>query len=363
MTSPVQALVDFYAATGLGNRAGLFPLEIRSVYLALTADEQEELARESIAQIVRGKRRFEQALCCLACFRPGSLAPVHQMLLERQILYPGVIFHGAKSDISRQLVALCEDGDCRNHTLLALAWIGDETAQSAFSNWRADPPSWASKLFTPPHRYAEEAGWELTSEGKRCDLFHPVAFPLVPPAGALGAKDAVKVGVPAEETCGWCNRKMVGLFDFQAIESVVSGQGAGRVRIVTCHVCTCFGFVFMEHGSVGEAAWHRLNKKPSYLPPESSEWESFPETPLAMDTEPRHFMEAAVWMLPVAFSQVGGLPTWIQDAEYPTCPDCSQKMPFIGQISNEDFVKYGEGIYYAFRCPKCNVTATCYQQT
>jgi hypothetical protein len=38
-------------------------------------------------------------------------------------------------------------------------------------------------------------------------------------------------------------------------------------------------------------------------------------------------------------------------------------MPVVGQISNEDFMEYGEGIYYAFRCPRCNVTATCYQQT
>ncbi len=38
-------------------------------------------------------------------------------------------------------------------------------------------------------------------------------------------------------------------------------------------------------------------------------------------------------------------------------------MPFIGQISNEDFMDYGEGIYYAFHCADCDVTATRYQQT
>jgi hypothetical protein len=105
--------------------------------------------------------------------------------------------------------------------------------------------------------------------------------------------------------------------------------------------------------------------KPSYLPSDSSEWDAFPESPLVLTKRTRHFLEGAKWsILPgVAFSQVGGLPTWIQDAEYPTCPDCSQKMPFIGQISNEDFMEYGEGIYYAFRCPQCNVSATCYQQT
>jgi hypothetical protein len=61
-----------------------------------------------------------------------------------------------------------------------------------------------------------------------------------------------------------------------------------------------------------------------------------------MATTARHFLESADWLLPgVAFSQAGGLPTWIQDARYPACPDCTETMPFLGQISNADFVGTG----------------------
>jgi hypothetical protein len=38
-------------------------------------------------------------------------------------------------------------------------------------------------------------------------------------------------------------------------------------------------------------------------------------------------------------------------------------MPFIGQMSNEDYEKYGEGIYYLFACGRCGVSATNYQQS
>jgi hypothetical protein len=38
-------------------------------------------------------------------------------------------------------------------------------------------------------------------------------------------------------------------------------------------------------------------------------------------------------------------------------------MLFIGQVSGEDVEDLGEGIYYAFVCHECQVSATLYQQT
>src|SRR5262249_48292730 len=161
---------------------------------------------------------------------------------------------------------------------------------------------------------------------------------LVPPS--TQADSAVKVGVPAEETCGWCGARLVDLLRFQDIEPIFPAQGAGPVRVLTCHTCTCFGTVFIKCGPNGQATWHARNERPSYLP-DSSDLPAFPATPLVMATITRHFLAAADWVLPgVAFSQVGGLPTWIQDAAYPVCPGCDETMPFVGQISNEDIMEY-----------------------
>jgi hypothetical protein len=138
-----------------------------------------------------------------------------------------------------------------------------------------------------------------------------------------------------------------------------------RLRVTTCDVCSCFGTVFSKNDGSGGAAWHPLNTRPDYLPKNPDDWEAFPEQPLVLSGQKRHFMESASWIyLPgMEFSQIGGLPTWVQDAEYPDCPDCSQKMFFIGQISNEDFDPLMEGIQYCFVCQQCNVTATNYQQS
>jgi len=365
MQPSVKTLLDFHGTSNFGGRENLNlqQAQARLAYLALDIAEQKDLAAEVISEIAKGNDRFERALCCLACFLPGSLALFHEELVDRRILYPGVIFYGATSAISRKIIPVCDQSEYCNHALVALAWIGDDIVQSAFSKWRKNLPSW--DLYIPPHQYAEEAGWELTTRGRRRDLFHSVAFPLIPPGEASRIDDAVSIGMECEETCRWCKRKLVGLFEIGAIEKIFPGQGEGPVRVVTCHVCTCFGPLFMKYGPTGEAQWHEKNVKPSYLPSDSLAWDPFPRSPLVMTKEKRHFLEGANWsMLPgVAFSQVGGLPTWIQDAGFPACPDCSQKMLFIGQISNEDFMEYGEGIYYAFHCPTCNVTATSYQQT
>lgn len=79
---------------------------------------------------------------------------------------------------------------------------------------------------------------------------------------------------------------------------------------------------------------------------------------------PRPRIESANWLVPgVRFSQVGGHPTWIQDAEYPRCPDCGRTMPFVAQLSNEDIEEGAEGIYSIFACRECGVAATGYQRT
>jgi hypothetical protein len=75
-------------------------------------------------------------------------------------------------------------------------------------------------------------------------------------------------------------------------------------------------------------------------------------------------LESGDWLAPVEeFSQIGGHPTWVQDAEYPQCPGCQQPTPFIDQLSNEDYEKYGEGIYYLFAYGQCGVVSTNHQQS
>jgi hypothetical protein len=52
---------------------------------------------------------------------------------------------------------------------------------------------------------------------------------------------------------------------------------------------------------------------------------------------------------------------WLQDAEFTRCLECSRIMTFLAQHDNGPLGE--EGVYYAFFCPGCHVSAVTYQQT
>lgn len=91
--------------------------------------------------------------------------------------------------------------------------------------------------------------------------------------------------------------------------------------------------------------------------------ERLPLRRLTMAQKSRSPWHAAHPFLPTTFSQVGGHPTWIQDADYPQCTECQQTMTFVGQVAPDELADFQEGMHYAFLCAPCRTTATRYQQT
>lgn len=197
MTDRVQSLLNFHATRNFGTRENLITQQrqARETYFLLTDDEIAGLIEAVLSQAEGPDDAHVYApLCCLACFRAGSLASHHGRLVELRLFYPGVIYHGAGVEITAELLSLLDEDEYRNHILTALAWIGDEAAIKAFAGWLHSPPAWTSKLYVPPERYAYEAGWELAPEGMRRDLYDEVAHPLIRRSEAAVAT-GVRVGI------------------------------------------------------------------------------------------------------------------------------------------------------------------------
>ena len=61
-----------------------------------------------------------------------------------------------------------------------------------------------------------------------------------------------------------------------------------------------------------------------------------------------------------ALYKIGGLPNWIQDEEWPVCPECKNKMLFVCQVNTDEKLyngKYSQafgdsGMLYVFTCCK-----------
>jgi uncharacterized protein YwqG len=61
--------------------------------------------------------------------------------------------------------------------------------------------------------------------------------------------------------------------------------------------------------------------------------------------------------------QLGGIPKFLQESEFPTCPDCNKEMTFYGQLDsiNDDYCIADCGMIYVFICFDCLETKSIIQ--
>jgi hypothetical protein len=301
-------------------------------------------------------------------FIPGSLQLFTNTFLAQRTIHPGWLFLDADDDVARKLLAMIKEPDAaplRNHLLLALAWIGNETVQAQFDMWRTTPPAWREDMYVPPESYSYEAGWELTSVGTRHNLYFNDAIELI---STDGASSPVVTGTTLDEACQWCHRELVTLFaiDFSdtRYQFLLPASGGDALLIPICPWCSYYESIFFDCTPTGQAQWNAHNGEKSLLLRQLKDdgAATLPSTPPLMLGKRRRTPFEVVG-LDYGLSQLGGHPAWINDAEYPECPRCSQRMPCIGQVSGGEWHAMSEGIFYLFFCSSCWIATTSYDQT
>ncbi|MDI4649716.1 DUF1963 domain-containing protein [Cohnella hashimotonis] len=371
VTDPVEILKIMHAPRQYDPlvREIPYPKGAQELYHSLTAAQREQMETYAISLIEQ--EDFDQAetiLLSLVCFTNERIERGLVALFRQEKYDPGILYKAAGPAIRDELIRLVQrDTDNRNHLLLALAWIGDEEVVQLFAKWRKSPPRWASDLYLPPEKYAHEAGWELDQEGRKRLLFHPACYHFEVCEEGSGEKEPARSAVAAlqtdEQACPWCRGKLTVLLDFDLTAPIarflkLSGQ---RLKIAACLHCNCYGTVFTKVTLDGGYSWSPLNIVPEYLPDTDPD-EGIFSFPLRLSDRPRGTYEGAYWTLEAPASQIGGHPSWIQDADYPACPCCQETTTFIGQIDMEQAAD-SEGIYYAFLCRACLIAAVNYQQS
>ncbi|MFF2889293.1 DUF1963 domain-containing protein [Paenibacillus sp. NPDC057967] len=342
----------------------------QELYHQLTKADCERLETYAISLI--DQEDFDQAetiLLSLVCFTDARIERALHAFFHKGMYYPGILYKEASPAIRDELIHLVErDPANRNHLLLALAWIGDEVVVRLFAKWKKGPPVWASNLYVPPENYAHEAGWELDQDGQKRLLFHLESYNFEVYGEKIGGSEPVNAAAvvalqPDDQCCPWCQSKLRVLIDCHLQDPLVrflklSGE---RLRIAACIHCNCYGTVFTKVELDGSYSWSEFNTVPEFLP-ETELDEGLPLRTMRISGRSIGTYEGACWTLEAPTSQIGGHPAWIQDAEYPACPCCSETMEFIGQIDMEQAAD-SEGIYYAFLCRACLIAAVNYQQT
>jgi hypothetical protein len=296
-----------------------------ALYAELDSGQIAALVRHAHALLKKGDTHTAQDMAaCLVAFVSADISSLQQELIRVQELRPEFLFHRAAPkirDLLTQHLARVAGRDrlLTDKLLCALAWVGDERVVELFAGWRAQPPHWATDLHIPPHQYSQEAGWELSSDSRRRNLYHEICYPLIRSGASMTPSPA---HVLTEEN----------LFELDGKSPALAFLGCAQQIVVP--IC--------DRGLVDAG-----------LPRRSL-------TPAAAPRSPWH---AAIDSLPTQHSQIGGHPAWIRDSEYPVCNRCRRTMVCIGQVACEDVVPNREGIFYAFLCSDCATTASSYQQT
>lgn len=345
-----------------------------SAYEALSQEEGQMLARQAL--VLSERESLDEEFCFvplevlehLAKAVPGALRGLYPRFLQQDFSY-GMesLFREADSDTRDQLITWIENEEktvyLRDQLLSFLAWINDEVVLKAFRRWRDTPPGWVESLSPPLKWFPLVAGWELTEDGKRRDLYYATSYHLIPSdVQRLEQAGPVEMVIPHEERCGWCYRPLVTLFDLHVSDPrlrFLSLQGE-RLRIALCpncsqQACQVITDVDIQGGSHWSASSGEAPERLHFYAEAMLEKMTLPARPLVLGSPHRTpFISEG--------SHLGGCPGWVQDPAYPRCPQCQQIMIFLAQYEPEG-VPYLEGIFYAFLCITCKKATTVYQQT
>ncbi len=380
-----------------------------ATYRTLTSEQAHAGARvmlDAYVECVRKERRSVRGVSLaaiaieplewLAIFQPVAMRELYRAVIEHGIFWYAPIYCAGDAAtrtalLDRLAFVEVEPGVIEATTEMSslleyLAWIGDDAVVLKFAEWRGYTllwhptpelvernPSLAGVSSTIPLiSTTREAGWELTLEGQRRDLYSQHWHGLLPAGGGSGSPAPVAVGVPMGMECAWCGRELAAIIDLdlhapQLAFLQIEGE---RLRIPACRWCSYGGGngpLFWRVNTTGEAQWCEANGPRPELgaryddPTRSYEpaWVAmaYPLGPVRTDP-----YTSLVPDDDFISNRLGGLPEWVQYPEYPVCPECGKSMRFIGQIDADEHGGW-EGLIYACICDTCRLAATVHQQT
>lgn len=346
------ALYDYHI--NQGNEEGLY-----QHYIGLSAKEINTFIDLFIADQTDIDDRIDLVLyLALYSYACGEQLPnrLYDFLLEEEVYYYGEIYLRADESIAGKLISVLEgdDGSKADHLLCAISAIPCERTKCFLQQSSKEPlPQWAKKLHLLPIAYAKVSGWTLDENEHIVKLYTDQITVF-----KQGKKTEASPLAPVksmDEVCGYCHQPLTLVFD-------------GDKKLATCLYCSCYEEIFVKQD--GESVhWHEKNaphgffmKHPEYMENEEDITERF-EFAIKPSKEKRKPTYTAHQFAEISRTQIGGMPTAINDVNYPKCLDCGKTMHFVAQFDMEDIEEYGEGLYYFFTCDRCHVHATTYDQT
>ena len=343
-------------------------------YAKLTKDEIDLMIDTLITDTESDEDIKTDIILYLALFSyaSGEYLPhrLYDYLLDNNIFYYGEMYLRADEKTAIKLIDILINKtnikvlpeNYVNHILCAISRIPCEASKNFLIESSKEPlPNWAKSLYILPIEYAAYVGgWCIDDEGNIQKLFseNVQAF-----QSCEKKSDSSEAPFKLlEERCDFCGRHLISMFD-------------EKEKLATCPNCTfSFQTIFTKREN-NKITWHNKNQLCDILverPEQLSKDDISDETTKMMFDcdyiliplkEKRNATYTAHQFAEISRTQIGGMPTAINDIKYPNCPDCGKKMHFYAQFAMEDVQEYGNGLYYFFVCNHCNTVACNYDQS
>ncbi|MGN0483082.1 MAG: hypothetical protein ACI4HI_05990 [Lachnospiraceae bacterium] len=280
--------------------------------------------------------------------------------LKQEVYHPAVLYKDASSQVRDQLIAKLDQELSEeeintldiNGIMVALAAIGDEVVVDAFLRWEQNPPKWREKLYVDPPHYALDGGWCIEN-GRKRKLTYDVCYALQ--EQEFCEKEKNVFGGAAKDRCPHCDSKYVDILVLDGTDPRLAFLGInGKIRVKTCISCLVYGgFIFCKFEENGESKV--ICQEDGYgdlIEDEDMDEESC----FVISEEPVSSYHCLEW----EGSAIGGVPQYVDDANYAICPECGKRMKHLAQL-DEAYTKYGT--IYIQICTDCKIAATHYQQS
>ncbi|GAA3202660.1 hypothetical protein [Actinocorallia longicatena] len=313
------------------------------------------MIEELVARLESGDDDAADEIADLAAVDPEAVAPHLRRVLAANVLWRApVLYRGGDADFQRYAAHRVEtEPDAAARLVYALTQTRGPQVEETFRRWSHSLPEGVDPYGRGLRALARDGGWQPDGDGVRL-LDGTTAYRLVPSGEAT----------PAQEACPWCLSPLWTALDVDTADPAVARAldhtgWRGRLRVTTCHFCSCYGTTFSDVTPEGGAAWSERTVRPAFLR------DAGPETPPSTGFEIGERREspllASAWE--EGGSTLGGSPEWIQSPDYVVCPACDQAMDYVGLIGGADLDAYGEGAHYLFLHTPCALTAVVYQQS
>jgi hypothetical protein len=183
------------------------------------------------------------------------------------------------------------------------------------------------------------------------------------------ASPKMRFGGQSDGVCIGCGEELHHLITLEPIPSTIEITNMNRLELATC--LSCLGWertpLFYKHSWNGQPRQIEFNVE--------RKTPKFPATALKqVQVQIAQISSRWLWQDDASSNgrenlhRVGGNPCWIQNPEYPFCPECNSRMIFLSQISsylptvdNSEWMWGDAGICYIFWCDMCKISGYWWQ--